>query len=72
MVRVYASQLEGLGYEPWLSHTKDFKNGTNWLLALRSIYEYGVGKLNTCSTKWTSPLPTIAFIAFADMWPGAN
>ena len=55
VVTASASQLEGRGFEPRPSHTKDFKNGTRCLLFWRSINEKGVGKLNTRSYQWTSP-----------------
>ena len=56
VVRASASQSEGHGFEPRPSHTKDFKNGTHCLLVWRSINEKGLGKLNTQSYQWTSPL----------------
>ena len=72
MVRAFASQSEGRGFEPWPSHTKDFRNGTHCLLVWRSINEKGgVGKLNTRSYQWTSPR-AVALIAFADAWPWAT
>ena len=56
VVRASASKPEGQGFEPWLSHTKDVKNGTHCLLVWCSTYETGMGKLNTGSYQWTSPL----------------
>ena len=69
MVRASASQLVGRGFEPRLSHAKDFTNGAHCLLVWRSTYENGVGKKSHGAT--IGPAPAVAFTAFADAWPKA-
>ena len=54
VVRASSSEPEGRRFDPRLSHTKDFKNGTHCLLVCRSMYENWLGKLSMRSSQWTS------------------
>ena len=69
--RTSASQSVGRRFKPWPSHTKDFKNSTHCLLVWRLTYENEVGKVKHAELPVDQP-PTVAFTAFADVWPRAK
>ena len=58
----------GREFEPRPGHTKNFLNGTYYLLVRCSAFKNGEGKLNTRSYQWTNLLPSLSLHS-ADVLP---